>query len=302
MLGADLGIFEPREVALVDVDGTSYEVGPGVAPSVYGNAGRTLWEDYCTTPNYAALLGGALHFANVSEVELLVLGLPVHTTKKYSARLRNQFSGRLDFGHGKVSVSEVMVIPQVLWSLVWFLGRRHDEFGDRDAHLVIDVGYLNTDWVVAKRFSMDEARSGTLLGGTLQIYQRIAQLISEQESDQFDEIGRIERCLVEKGPLLFYGKDIELEPYVKQSRAIITATVESLRDSVGHPADFRSIVLTGGGAPLYEQAIRAAFPRTQINLLEAPCFGNVNGFLIAGEATLLRERKRAGSEQLTRPA
>ena len=63
---------------------------------------------------------------------------------------------------------------------------------------------------------------------------------------------------------------------------------------VGRTADVRSIVLTGGGAALYEASIRAAFPRVQLDVLDAPCYANAKGFLIVGEATLARERKPVG--------
>ena len=294
--GFGIGLVDSRKVVAIAVDGTKNEVGPGVAlSSAYGNAGRTLSEDFCTTPNYAALLGASLYFANVTEVERLVLGLPVHTIKKYSAHLRSRFSGVLDFGHGAVKISNVMVVPQPLGSLVSFSKYHGDRFDHDNAHLIIDVGYFTTDWVVANGFTMDDRRSGGAPGGASQIYQRIAQLISEQEGEQVDDIERIDKCLREKKPLLFYGKDIALAEYVEQSQAVISSTVKEMQNKVGRTADLRSIVLTGGGATLYEPVIRAAFPRVEIDLLEAPCFANVKGFLIAGESTLMRERKQGAA-------
>jgi plasmid segregation protein ParM len=292
--GFATGLLKTRKVAAIAVDGTSYEVGPGVTlSSAYGNAGRTLSEDYCTTPNYAALLGGSLHFAGITDVEYLVLGLPVHTMKKYSDQLRGEFTGTFDFGHGEVHIGKVVVVPQPLGSLVSFSEYHGDRFDRENAHLVIDVGYFTTDWVVANAFTMDDRRSGGAPGGASQIYQRIADLISNSEGDQLDDIERIDKCLRENKPLLFYGKDIALDPYVEQSQAVIMATVKEMQNKVGRTADLRSIVLTGGGAALYEAVIRAAFPRVQIDVLEAPCFANVKGFLIVGEARLIRERKGA---------
>ncbi len=72
------------------------------------------------------------------------------------------------------------------------------------------------------------------------------------------------------------------------------ATVKEMQNRVGRTADLRSIVLTGGGAALYEPAIRAAVQRVPLDVLAAPCYANVKGFLIIGEAALVRERKPAG--------
>lgn len=287
------GLLDARRVASIEVDGTSYEVGPGVAlSSAYGNAGRTLSEDYCTTANYAALLGGSLHFANVSSVERLVLGLPVHTFNKYAAGLRDAFTGKLNFGESQVEITNVMVMPQPLGALIYFSKYHREHFDQANAHLVVDVGYFTTDWVVANGLTMDDRRSGGAPGGASQIYQRIAQLISADEGEPADDIERIDKCLRDDVPLLFCGKDLPLRPYLEQSQAVISATVKEMQNKVGRTSDLRSIVLTGGGAALYEQVIRAAFPRVRIDVLDAPCFANVKGFFAAGEATLRRDQRK----------
>lgn len=142
---------------------------------------------------------------------------------------------------------------------------------------------------------MNDRRSGGAPGGASHVYKSIASLIAKKESEPVDDIERIDKCLRERKPLLFYGKDIDLAPYLEQSQAVINSTVKDMQNRVGRTADLRSIVLTGGGAALYEPAIRAAFPRVQLDVLEAPCYANAKGFLIVGEATLARERKALGA-------
>jgi len=154
-----------------------------------------LSEDFCLTPNYAALLGGSLHFAGVTEVELLVLGLPVHTIAKFSNHLKETFTGTHDFGHGSVSIGTVKVVPQPLGSLVSFSEYGGNRFDRENAHLVVDVGYFTTDWVVAHGFTMNDRRSGGAPGGASQIYQRIASLISSAEGDTVGDIERIDNRL-----------------------------------------------------------------------------------------------------------
>ncbi|MGF6637127.1 PRTRC system protein D [Paraburkholderia tuberum] len=289
------GVLHSRKVLPIEVDGATYEIGPGVElSSAYGNAGRTLSEDFCLTANYAALLGGSLQFAGVTEVERMVLGLPVHTINKFSAHLRDAFTGTLNFGHGDIRIHSVKVVPQPLGSLVSFSEYGGSRFDRENAHMVIDVGYFTTDWVVAHGFTMNDRRSGGAPGGASQVYKSIASLIAKNEKEPVDDIERIDKCLREKKPLLFYGKDIDLISYLDQSQAIINSTVKEMQNRVGRTADLRSIVLTGGGAALYEPAIRAAFPRVQLDVLDAPCYANAKGFLIVGEATLARERKALG--------
>ncbi|CAH2913929.1 MAG: hypothetical protein CPSOU_2387 [uncultured Paraburkholderia sp.] len=97
---------------------------------------------------------------------------------------------------------------------------------------------------------------------------------------------RIGRCLSDKRPLLHYGKGIDLAPFVESSQAVVNAALEKIRDRIPSPSQLRSVVLTGGGAGLYETAVRAAFPRTRIDVLDAPSHANAKSFLLIGEAVL----------------
>jgi len=285
-------VLAARKVATIRIDDIEYEVGPDVAlTAAYGNTGRTLADDFVLSDNYTALLAGAFHFSGVTHIERLVLGLPVHNMQKYSAELKERFAGDLDFGQARVHVEKTIVVPQPLGSLVLASSNRQNEFGRDSAHLVIDVGYFTTDWVYANGFTMDDKRSGGLPGGASQIYQRIAGLISKDQGEPVDDIERIDKALRERTPFFFYGSDIVLEPYVEQSQPLINAVVKEMQNTVGRLPNVRSIILSGGGAALYASAIRKAFPRVLIEMIDAPCLANARGFLAVGEAGLVRDRK-----------
>jgi plasmid segregation protein ParM len=288
------GMLSTRHVKPITIDSARYEVGPDVSlTSAYGNTGRTLSEDFVTTPSYAALLGGALTNAGVTEVERLVLGLPVHTTQKYSQYLRERFTGVLNFGHGPVHIEGVTVVPQPVGALVAFSAFGSVPFSMDDTHLIVDVGYFTTDWVVAQGFAMDDRRSGGRPGGASHIYREIAASIGQAENQPVDEIERIDKCLRSGRPFFFHNRDIDLTPYLLRARPFIESTVKEMQSRVGRTSDVRSIVLAGGGAALYEPVVRANFPEKRIDVMDAPCFANVRGFLLVGEANLARERRRA---------
>ncbi|MFM0158235.1 PRTRC system protein D [Paraburkholderia sediminicola] len=285
-------VLAARKVATIRIDDIEYEVGPDVAlTAAYGNTGRTLADDFVLSDNYSALLAGAFHFSGVTHIERLVLGLPVHNMQKYSAELKERFAGDLDFGQARVHVEKTIVVPQPLGSLVLASSNRQKDFGRDSAHLVIDVGYFTTDWVYANGFTMDDKRSGGLPGGASQIYQRIAGLISKDQGEPVDDIERIDKALRERMPFFFYGSDIVLDPYVEQSQPLINAVVKEMQNTVGRLPNVRSIILSGGGAALYASAIRKAFPRVLIEIIDTPCLANARGFLAVGEAGLARDRK-----------
>ncbi|KVK87694.1 plasmid segregation protein ParM [Burkholderia ubonensis] len=292
LAGYGEGILTARKVAPIVVDQVEYEVGPDVSlTAAYGNTGRTLADDYVLSNNYAALLFGAIHFAGVSHIERLVLGLPVHNMKKYAAELKERFAGELDFGAGRVKIDKVMVIPQPLGSLVLASSNRQGGFARDVEHLVIDVGYFTTDWVYASGFTMDDKRSGGMPGGASQIYQRIASLIARDQGDAVEDIERIDKALREQKPFFFYGTNIDLAPYLEQAQPLISGVVKEIQNNVGRLANVQSIILAGGGAALYAVIIRRAFPRVVIEVIDAPCYANVRGFLLVGESTIARERR-----------
>ncbi|MEZ0606286.1 PRTRC system protein D [Paraburkholderia sp. IW21] len=288
------GVLASRKVATIVIDEIEYEVGPDVAlTAAYGNTGRALSNDFVLSDNYAALLAGAMHFAGVTHIERLVLGLPVHNMQKYSDALKQRFTGDLEFGVARVRVDKVVVIPQPLGSLVSASSNRQKEFGRDSAHLVIDVGYFTTDWVYANGFTMDDKRSGGMPGGASQIYQRIAGLLARDQDEQVDDLERIDKALRERKPFFYYGSDIDLDPYLEKSQPLIAGVVKEMQNNVGQLTNVRSIILSGGGAALYASAIRKAFPRVTLEVIDAPCLANAKGFLVVGEAGLARERSTA---------
>lgn len=287
-------VLPAREVATITINRIEYLVGPDVPiTAAYGWTGRALTDDYVLTGNYAALLFGAIHFSGVTRIKCLVLGLSVYNMNKYSVILKHRFVGEHDFGHGRVMIEKVVVIPQPLGSLVLAASSRGDDFRRDDAHLVIDVGYFTTNWAYANGFKMDRNRSDGMRGGASQIALRIAQLISDDEGEQINEIELIDKALREKAPFFLYGKNIDLAPYVELATPIIADVATKMRNHIGPLSDVRSIILSGGGAALYAMEIRRAFPRVVIKLMDSPCLANTRGFLIVGEVGLARRRRAA---------
>lgn len=278
-------ILRARNVVKIEVDGATYEVGPEVSlTAAYGNTGRSLAEDFVTTPNYAALLAGSLKYADAHEVDRLVLGLPVHNTQKYASFLKDRFTGAQEFGWGRVQINSVLPLPQPLGTLVTYIQQSGRGYDAENAYLVIDVGYFTTDWVVARGYTMDDTRSGGVPGGAARVYQQVASLISAAKGETVDSIERIDKAIRDAKPLLFYGEDLDIRGYLAEAMAITQQPVKEVQTRVGRTEDIRAIILTGGGASLYVPTIRAAFPRNTIHVMDAPCFANVRGFYTIGSA------------------
>lgn len=277
--------FRARNVVTVAVDGARYEVGPEVSlNAAYSHTGRTLSEDFVSTPSYAALLGGALKYVGATEIERLVLGLPVHNMQKYANYLKDRFTGELDFGWGPIRVDGVLPLPQPLGTLITYIQQSGAHYDPDNAYLVIDVGYFTTDWVVAHGYTMDDTRSGGVPGGASRVYKQVAELIAQAEGQPVDSIERLDKAIREDKTFLFFKKDLVVRPYLDEAIALAHQTVKEVQSRVGRTEDIRAIILTGGGARLYAPAIQAAFPLNTIHVMDAPCFANVRGFYTIGSA------------------
>ena len=131
---------------------------------------------------------------------------------------------------------------------------------------------------------MDDTRSGGVPGGAARVYQQVASLIAAEKGQPFDGIERIDKAIRESKPLVYFGQDLDMSPYLSEAMAITQQPVKEIQTRVGRTDDLRSIILTGGGAQLYAPAIRAAFPLNVIHMMDAPCFANVRGFYTIGAA------------------
>ena len=103
-----------RKTVGIPIDGLIYEVGPDVHLAADVFNAKQMHERYSETPEYLAMLRGALHYMKVERIDLLVVGLPVAAYKaKKRAALERLVLGKHDVGRGKtVRVERARVVPQ----------------------------------------------------------------------------------------------------------------------------------------------------------------------------------------------
>jgi plasmid segregation protein ParM len=293
-----------RNTVVIKVDGVKYEVGPDVRQVVTAmNTGFDLSDDYAKSPNHTALLFGAIAFSGADHIECLSLGLPVHIiNQSVGSRvgkepipvikvLKEKFSGTHEINGRRVKIDRVAVVPQPLGSLFWHKDLLGDTKTTSDQlSLIIDIGYYSTDWVTAEGWHTIDERCGGRPGGASQIYTKIAKAISDSEGESFTDIRRIDEALRNKTHLSFYSKPIDLTPFVKEADSLIGEVLKSIKNSVQTTSDVSEIILTGGGAPFYQNAIAESF-KNKLVVMEDACFTNVKGFLIAGDGVLIRAKK-----------
>ncbi len=222
-----------------------------------------------------------------NEIEHLVLGLPIHTMDIYADFLKEKFVGTFSLPDRNVRIGKVSVLPQPTGTLVR-CAVEGIKIRDGINHLIIDPGYLSTDWVVANGYRIIDSRSGGKVSGVSHILRDAARLIASQYDIKFDRFERLGDALKNGTSLTVFHHEITNEDcwnFVRACQPIIDETLNEISNRVGDMDDISSIILTSGGSFFYEGACQVRFPSTPTIALPDPTYANVEGFLIAGENT-----------------
>lgn len=145
-------VGDRRRTILTPVGSLFYEVGPDVALAADTFRARQLHDDYTLSPEYMALLRGALAMMKLSQIDLLVVGLPVALFAGRKAALEAAMTGHHNIGNDKVvNVSRALAVAQPQGALVHYASvhGKLTEIGN-ERSLIIDPGSRTFDWLVAQ--------------------------------------------------------------------------------------------------------------------------------------------------------
>jgi plasmid segregation protein ParM len=274
-----------RKTVGIPIDGLIYEVGPDVHLAADVFNAKQMHERYSETPEYLALLRGALHYMKVDRIDLLVVGLPVATFKaKKRAALEKLVTGRHDLGRGRwVHVERARVVPQPQGALMYY-GHVHNRVAEvrKERSLIIDPGARTFDWLVTQGMQLVEKKSHSVNRGMFDVLQAIACGIGKATGTQFREYDLIDIALRGgKNPVIFQ-QEYDLSKHLPLARKIAEQAVGEMLHYVGDASDIKNIILVGGGAFFFKKAIKEAFPKHRIHELKDPLYANVKGFQLAG--------------------
>lgn len=289
------GVMHSRDTFLVEVNGKSFEVGKAVALAGQSNReSEVLDQEFSLSDAYAARLYGALSYMAPSlkdhVIDLLVLGLPLNTFTRHETALKKIFTGehKVNSRGTVVNIRECHVYPQPLGAYMAFL-HEHKKKGNTKTQptaLVVDPGYNTVDWFLCKGMAASEERCGAALRGMSAFLRAVAEAIIRDtgaDATPTEVVRRLDESFGTATPFTMYGQAIDLAKYLPAGAAVIDEAANAIKNSVGSGSDVDVIVVAGGGAKLYVEAIRAKFPRHEVVALANPAFANVRGFQIIGE-------------------
>lgn len=287
------GIGAKQTTICVEVKGNKYEVGPDV--DVVG-ASRQLDDNYSASAAHEALLLGALSFVGKTNVDLLMLGLPVHTFEQNREKLIEKFTGELftwDQRTGErvvTKVNRVEVVPQPLGALYNYgIFRGEMDRVKRGNNLIIDPGMNTLDWWVSEGLKPKISRCDSGGGiGMWSVLQLLADKISEDHFDgrPLDPNVRIDHALRTDWLVTLYQKDIDLKNYKSLIQSKIDQNINEMFNSIKTIADIDNILVAGGAGVLFGEVIKQRLPDNKVTILPDSIYSNVKGFQGCGMAIM----------------
>lgn len=282
--------------ALIEVEpGVLHFVGPDVYQVAPTTGARAVTVDYSQTSDYKALFLGALHHIakdhgakEVLQIDTVVAGLPLSTVYTHSADLAAFIKGSHKVPSSvnpeqpmAVHIKNAIVIAQPQGALIAHgindTAHAHPDFNT----LVLDMGGGTFDWFIAKGIRPNRALSGAAPIGALACAAAICDEIKPGLKDNPDIMVRVDRALRESAKVVrVSGRDYTMATFEPIVSRVLSDAIEQMRKSVGSLDSIDQILVTGGGAPLLEKALRSTLPDYAHLLVmdREPVSSNVRGF------------------------
>jgi hypothetical protein len=218
----------------------------------------------------------------------IATGLPVDHMWD-AASLKQAFIGqhqiRTDSADFVANITDVMVMPQPYGTI--YDRMLTPEGGVNPAYKsgatgIVDIGTYTVDITLDREGVYIDSASGSAESGVYTAQERIATLL-ERERREKPSLRLIETVL-RTGQAPYRGQTINYEMKVEEALEPLRRTTLNLMNEKWHNAsEIDAIYLSGGGAPLVEDEIRAAYPHAVT--VENSQLANARGYLNYAMAT-----------------
>lgn len=282
------------------VHGTQYLVGP---EAFEAGGVATLDTNFVARPQYLALLRGAIYYMIRKsgvvrrKIDGLVVGLPVSNFAEHKDALVKLASGvhviptppGLTSIHGpyiEVTIDKVLVLPQPIGALRAHAGDLSSIADSGTTNLIIDPGYNTFDWLVARGMRADLERSGSFEGGVAHILRSVSNQASKNLGIGAIDLNECELAL-EKGEVVVNAKKHDFKQFQDIAESAADEVVDRFMNALDRTRRFDQIIMTGGGAKYYVNALRRRFPDYKINADKDSIMTNARGFYLFAAGLLL---------------
>lgn len=289
---------QPMDRVAISVNHRNFLVGPEAY--LIGSTSSILDKDYIKHDAYLALLRGAMYYMMKKsgtikqKIDGLVVGLPVSNFSEHRDALLKLAIGvhtlptptGMRSIHGStfdVVVDKVLVLPQPIGALRNYVGGL--QAGDDSVSLIIDIGYNTFDWVTAYGMRPDMQRAGSFDGGVAHIFREVSVQAGKTLGIGVIDFLQCEDAL-NTGVLLHKSRSYPFEKFTGIAEDAATESVNKFVSALDVTRPFERIVMAGGGAKCYVNALRKRFPDFDIVATNDSVMLNARGFFAFASGVL----------------
>lgn len=314
--GNDLsGGLNRRDTVKVQIGSEFFEIGPDAKLLTNRQASRVLNNSYTDSPQFKALLFGAIGMMKEPVIDVLGLGLPVNAYSR-SESLKQAVIGEHTINGQTVIIKDVVVLPQPYGGLLSYansLGPQGLGALRNKTIISVDPGFGTFDWLTTKGLVINDKRTG----GNDMGFSSVLESVADSLKSAFPNMGAIPLEIIdsafwqEKGVLsvagtrypfpLCEGVDVDGNPVkarfdVRDKIAYCTRNaISALKNSVREGADVELILVMGGPHAVYMDELRAAYPDHKIVVLDNSLTAVCEGIYIAAMQYFSLKQKQKGA-------
>lgn len=281
------GLARGPRLWTVRVKGQDMAVSEAPAMLAGGASLRVRGDNYVNTTAYEVCMAAAVKSMNLNHIDHLVVGTPVGNFDHVRAVLQDKYRDGIRFDDRHVAIGSLRVIVQPVGGLIWhYLATQRGGEIKGVNRLLVDVGYGTLDWVVANGLVVNGSRSGSASFGVSSFIEGAYGVVRDGRSGIDKDatlLDGLDGLLVRGIPMYYRGKKWERSDLEEMIAPKAQQAVQSILSHIGDAGTLQSVVLMGGGAPLYQTALASAFHPLEVEVISAARYANVKGFQAVAE-------------------
>ena len=182
-----------------------------------------------------------------------------------------------------MTIHKTLALAQPQGALVYYAAT-HQKMAtiEHEQSLIIDPGARTFDWLAARGMRLVLKASDSVTRGVSHVLRSIASDIGTDIGTPYTDLDAIDRALRTGQRLRVYQKAYDLAKLMPIAHSVAQRAVGAMLESIPADYSFQNIILVGGGAFLFKNAVKQAFPKHRIAEMKEPMYANVRGFQIAG--------------------
>lgn len=219
---------------------------------------------------------------NLNKVDL-VTGLPIAHMERHQSALKSEIHSWKTYG---LKINVKRIVPQPIGTLFAVAYdkdmRAVDGFGGKVG--IVDIGRGTIDAVEINKHQLNKSSYASTHEGVSRVYVALQNEISIKHSTHIP-LAEIPELFI-TGQFIKKGRPVDLTTAIKSAKkATLAPLARVIEDMWGNQNTLSKLVITGGGAALLRDELKATYHKDQLVIPDDPDMSNVTGYLRIAQDT-----------------